>query len=238
MGDVAFIPTMNQLFCHDVMYDEKSTFFLTRTNKEIEDTMNTFKRARIPVRGIGRAKTIWDGKAFPDIYNLLISLDKDNPPTKDEVRSLLMRIPASLLKRGLKQDFRKRKYKYWGNDDKDAAKLFDDKLSLFYNIFKDRAGSIHDIKDIISQPRVNIKEKQKEYLIETTSKDVPAYNLKRFIGTYHSCKGLESSNVVMFDYELPDDWDIVSETRLIYVGVTRTMDTTYIVGDDFIGSFF
>jgi superfamily I DNA/RNA helicase len=50
------------------------------------------------------------------------------------------------------------------------------------------------------------------------------------VGTFHASKGLEANNVVLFDFYLREGWDVVDETRLAYVGVTRTRDKIFLKG--------
>ena len=70
----------------------------------------------------------------------------------------------------------------------------------------------------------------KEYIEKITDKDILADKVNRWIGTFHASKGLEADNVVLFDYYLRDEWNVVDETRLAYVGVTRTRDKIFLKG--------
>jgi len=239
-GDILYVDSIRNLFLNEFLYTNEPTFFLLRKNQEVKELMYLLERQRIPVRGLGRTKTIWEGKDFRNIYNLLVRLEKNLPLNKYEVKSLIMRLPVKgILKRGVKEDFRKSSFKLW--DSNANSKLIDDQLSLFFGIFEKDIGSIHDIKEIISYPKVNLNNKKKEYLRQVTSKDMLAEKVTRWLGTYHSSKGLEAKNVVLFDYYLRDNWDVIDETRLAYVGVTRTTDKVFLKGifenDGFIEQF-
>ncbi len=228
VGRVVFVDDLLSFLKNNKWDTSISTFFLLRRNEDVRNLMNFMERNRFPVRGIGRTYTIWDIKYFRDVYNLLVCLDRGIVPGREEVRSLVLRLPASLLKRGVKQDFKTRKYKYWGEDG--SVKLFEDKFSLFYGLFRGDVGSVHDVKDVIIQPKVKFSNSQRRYLLNTSGRDLLTRDLKWFTGTFHASKGLEAENVFLFDYSLRDDWDLLDETRLSYVGVTRTLDSCFVVG--------
>jgi len=239
-GDIKYIDSIRNLFSNDFLHTDESIFFLLRRNQDIRELMYLLEQHRIPVKGLGRTKTIWEGKHFRNIYNLLVRLEKKLPLDKNEVRSLVMQLPVKgILKRGVKEDFRKFKFKLW--DSNINSKLIDDQLSLFFGIFEKNISSIPDIKEIISYPNVNLNNKIKEYLRHVTNKDILAEKINRSLGTYHSSKGLEAKNVVLFDFYLRDNWDVVDETRLAYVGITRTTDKVFLKGifenDGFIEQF-
>ena len=229
-GSVRFVDDLRSFLKTNRLDVSVSSFFLLRRNEDVRLFLDFMERFRLPVRGIGRTRTVWDIKYFRDIYNLLICLDKEKPPEREEVRSLLLRLPASLLKHGLKQDYKTRKYKHWGDDE--GVKLFDDKLSLFYSVFRGDVGSVHDVKDILMQPRVKLSNRQKMYLRDTSRDDLLVRDLRWFAGTFHASKGLEADNVFLFDYPLRDGWNVADETRLCYVGVTRTLDSCFIIGNE------
>jgi superfamily I DNA/RNA helicase len=229
-GDVIYVDSLRNRIIKDSLYTDEKTFFLLRRNRDISELLKILEIKRIPVGGIGRTKTIWQGKRFRDVYNLVVRLEKDLPLNKEEVRSLIKVVPVKgNLKRGVKTDFDKRKYKIWGKENKDY-KLIEDSTSLFYGLFEGNIGSPYDIKDIISHPTVNLNVKMKEYIEKITDNDILAEKANRWVGTFHASKGLEANNVVLFDFYLREGWDVVDETRLAYVGVTRTRDKIFLKG--------
>lgn len=211
---------------------DTSTFLLLRTNREIGDMLKVLYNRRVPAYGLGRTNTLWKSKFFRDIYNLLVSLERGEQPQREDIRSCFMTMPATLLERGVKTDYNKRRFKLWKQ-----PRIVDDKTSLFYSHFKGDVGSTKDLKEILMQPRIKLHKNHREYLLTTNSKDVFARNINRYVGTIHSSKGLEADNVVIMDYKMGDMWDVVDETRLCYVGVTRTLNNLCIVGDEFIANF-
>lgn len=229
-GDVIYVDSLRNMLMKDFLYTDEKTFFLLRRNRDITELLNILEGNRIPVGGIGRTKTIWQGKRFRDVYNLVVRLERNLPLNKDEVRSLILITPVKgNLKRGVKTDFKKKKYKIWGNENKES-KLIEDNTSLFYGLFEGNIGSPYDIKDIISHPNVNLNVRMKKYIEKITDKDILAEKVNRWAGTFHASKGLEADNVVLFDFYLRDEWDVVDETRLAYVGVTRTRDKIFLKG--------
>ncbi len=230
-GDIIYVDSIRDLLLKKFIHSDEKTFFLLRRNREITELLELMERARIPIKGIGRTKTIWHGKHFHNIYNLVVRLEKDLPLNKEEVRSLVMTVPVKgVLKRGIKSDFKKGKYKIWGKDDISKEKIIEDKTSLFYGLFEGNIGSPYEVKELISHPNVNLRIKMKEYIEKITDKDILADKINRWIGTFHASKGLETDNVVLFDYYLRDEWNVVDETRLAYVGVTRTRDKIFLKG--------
>ena len=231
IGKVIHLDTIRDLMLQKFLLLDDRTFFLFRTNREAREMLNILYEKRIPVRGLGRNCTMWRKRSFCDIYNLLVSLEKGIEVDKEEIRSCFMAMPAVLLKRGVKTDYEKRRFKIW------KTPKFDDKTIMFYNHFKGDVGSTRELKEIIIQPRIKLSREQKNYLLLTNSRDVLARNIERYIGTLHSSKGLEANNVVIMDYNLRDIWNVVDETKLCYVGVTRTDDSLYIVGDGYISNY-
>lgn len=230
VGDVIYVDSLRDMLMKDFLYTDEKTFFLLRRNRDITELLDILEGNRIPVGGIGRTRTIWQGKRFRDVYNLVVRLERNLPLNKDEVRSLILITPVKgNLKRGVKNDFQKKKYKIWGNENKES-KLIEDNTSLFYGLFEGNIGSPYDIKDIISHPTVNLNVRMKKYIEKITDKDILAEKVNRWAGTFHASKGLEADNVVLFDFYLRDEWDVVDETRLAYVGITRTRDKIFLKG--------
>jgi hypothetical protein len=237
-GDVIFVSSFSMIPRKEIVSDS-SLYLLFRTNNEISEMMAHLTHERIPVRGLGRTRTMWESFNFRNIYDLLIYLDREEAPAREEVRSLVVNLPSKLLKRGMKTDFYRRKYKFWGEDKKDKMKFEHDKISMFYSLFKEKTGSVDEVKELIMQPRVRITENRKKFLMGTNGyKDILAKRINRFIGTIHSSKGLQAENIYLFDYELCRDWDVKDETKLGFVGITRTQDQLFMIGDGFIGEFY
>lgn len=245
-GDILFCETLKELFSFDFIRSDETMFFLCRKNVDVSKLQGVFQRLRIPVRGLGKGRqTIWSSEKFKNIYQLFIKLDKGEIPLREEIRSLLQVIPASYLVRGVKQDFIKRRFNIWGKDGFDKEKLIDDKMTIFFNLFKLNVDSLEKLKDLLSQPSIKqLTDCMKDYLLKTNKNDLSAVKVNRFIGTYHSSKGLDADNVILFDYMLNPDWDTSEETRLVYVGVTRTKNRLIIFTgnvdeyDGFVESFY
>ncbi|GAH25096.1 unnamed protein product, partial [marine sediment metagenome] len=185
--------------------------------------------------GLGRIKSAFDDQFFVWQHNVIAKLFNGIELAYEEVRSIITRIPAlEYLKRGVKTDFDKRRGKYWGIGTNQRTLSMEDTHALFYSLFKEKCGSVNELKDIIADPNVMLGNgkrgaRKKEFLLSLTSAGAPIMNIKSSIGTYHAAKGRESDNVILFDYLLPKSANMYEENCICFTGLTRTENVDYIV---------
>lgn len=224
-GSVTVISDFSEFFNSGIMNNGNTTFLLARTNAQVQEIVDKCGQRKIPVEGIGRTRTVWNRPAwnrpckFRYIYNLFVKLSQDTNPTKEEAKAFISELPVGgILKRGIKKQFVINPNTLWSKSD--------DKISLFYSMFE-RATDVYDLKQIINTCKFTHIKKQ--YLRNITAQDSLVNKVTCFAGTLHSSKGLQADNVVIQDYFPRPDSSKIDETKLVYVGVTRTIDNCFIV---------
>ena len=234
-GDVSFI-TKREI--PGLLNPSRNTFILFRSNEAaLSFIAELFRKENILVRGMGHIATLAQDGYFRMQYSCIHKLCHDELPTFEEIRSIITRIPAKYLKRGVKTMFVNR-------PDEARAKLEEKQMqtrleartgdsSLFYSFFKN-VGSVRELQDILSEPRVFFgKGHRGEFIrkiLTAITPSSPSFSMANaFAGTYHSAKGLEADDVILFDYLPPRKADMFEERCLTFVGLTRTKDRAFIV---------
>ena len=235
-GDVSFI-TKREI--PRLLKPSRNTFILFRSNEAaLSFIAELFRKENILVRGMGHIATLAQDGYFRMQYSCIHKLWHDELPTFEEIRSIITRIPAKYLKRGVKTTFARR-------PDEARAKLEAKQMqktleiektqdaSLFYSLFKN-VGSVPELQDILLEPRVFFgKGHRGEFIrkiLTAIKPSSPSFSMANaFAGTYHSAKGLEADNVILFDYLPPRKADMFEERCLTFVGMTRTKDRAFIV---------
>lgn len=208
-----------------------NTFLLFRTHREIGEFLNWCFSEGIYPLGMGRHVTVFNYSKNRYIYSLLCKLYNDRPLVPDEVNSFITSIPAKYLVSGIKTKIKKNR-----NWVKEAEKQKDllcddyDNISYFYSLFKNNGlDSPEGIKKIILDPKTTIAGSAKDIFLGTSPRSPPVRTNVR-IGTFFASKGLEAGNVFSFDYFPRQDADIKrAESRIVFVGLTRTSNAEYIV---------
>jgi len=236
-GDVLFIERDN---VSKVLrrHSEGTIFLLFRRNDWALDFIgDLFRKERLLLKGMGHIATLAQDKYFELQYNCILKLYHNELPTFEEIRSIITKIPAEYLKRGIKTRFVKKP--------EEALKLFREKkaqkalsgegddVSLFYSFFR-RIGSVKELQEILAEPRVYFGSGRRgqfirEILTAIDENSPPFNSMNAYAGTYHSAKGLEADNVILFDYLPPRKADLFEERCLTFVGLTRTKNNAYIV---------
>jgi len=234
-GDVSFI-TKREI--PRLLNPSRNTFILFRSNEAaLSFIAELFRKENILVRGMGHIATLAQDGYFRMQYSCIHKLCHDELPTFEEIRSIITRIPAKYLKRGVKTMFTRR-------PDEARAKLEEKQMqtsleawtgdsSLFYSFFKN-VGSVRELQDILLEPRVFFgKGHRGEFIrkiLTAIKPSSPSFSMANaFAGTYHSAKGLEADDVILFDYLPPRKADMFEERCLTFVGLTRTKDRAFIV---------
>jgi DNA helicase-2/ATP-dependent DNA helicase PcrA len=226
-GKVSFMYWENPLHTFD---NTTPTFLLFRTHWQIDEFVDHCFSNGIYLPGMGRFSTIFNSKDFVDIYNLVRKLYTGESLNYHEIRSLVVNIPATHLRRGVKTKIQKLK-----DDERLASGITslagffvqDDTHSILYSLF-DKADEPDKIKEIVIEPKVNLSEQKKKIIASITPKSLPVFTNIR-VGTYFSSKGLEAEKVYCFDYHPRRDANLKGEMSLAFVGTTRTTDELYIV---------
>ncbi len=216
-GELRFI---NQEDIPNILADNRSAFVLFRTNKEVYSFLNQMFKHKLFLNGLGRVQTAFSSKTFNNRYNALVKAARGENLTYEELREIISKIPSGYFKRHIKTEFT------------DKTKVHNHGSSYtpseVYGLFKD-CESLEGLKRIILDSQVNIPQKQKEILIAVDAEYPLLSELSQYVGTYHSSKGLEAQNVILHDFMLHPEGIYKEELKLIFVGLTRTMDSVYIV---------
>ncbi len=214
--------------------EKKKIFVLFRDNASVFKFADECLRYRVYHRGMGRVKSAFDDQFFIWQHNLVAKLIHELPLTFDEVRSLIIRIPArEYLRTGVKIDFQKRRGRFWQDSNKQSRFGEEDTHAKFYSLFRN-CGGVSDLKEIISDPNVTLGkgkrgERKKEFLLSLTPASSPIKQINSYIGTYHAAKGNEADIVILHDYLLPNGTSMYEENCICFTGLTRTRDVDYIV---------
>jgi len=236
-GDVSFI-TKREI--PRLLNPSHSTFILFRSNEAaLTFIAELFRKENILVRGMGHIATLAQDNYFRMQYGCIHKLWHDVLPTFEEIRSIITRIPAKYLKRGVKTMFSKRPDEARAMlEEKQMQKSLEIETlardsSLFYSLFKN-VGSVPELQDILLEPRVFFgKGHRGEFIrkiLTAIKPSSPSFSMANaFAGTYHSSKGLEADDVILFDYLPPRKADMFEERCLTFVGLTRTKDRAFIV---------
>ena len=199
-------------------------FTLFRTNMEITDFEKEATDYEILTSKIKTGDKNEISK-IQEIYDLLLKLHNNEKVSYREMRALILATPASYMKRGVKASFKKGENIYTQRLD---SLINDEKNAHFYSLFKD-ISCTDDVKELISKKDVKLKPKEKNLLLQINKHSKPSESIVKHVGTFHSSKGLEAENVVLFDYNPIQSADIAIELRIIFVGITRTMKNLFIV---------
>lgn len=233
-GSVSFI---SEREIPGLINPSRSTFILFRTNNAaLSFIAELFKEENILVRGMGHIATLAQDEYFKLQYNCVHKLCRDKLPSFEEIRSIITRIPAKYLRRGVKTLFVKRLDDARRRlEDMRMYKSFEETndSSLFYSFFRS-VGSVRELQEVLAEPRVFFgKGHRGEFIrkiLTSITPSSPAFSMANaFAGTYHSAKGLEADDVILFDYIPPSRADMFEERCLTFVGLTRTKDRALIV---------
>ena len=220
-----------------------NAFLLFRRNDWVLDFIgDLFKKEGLLLKGMGHIATLAQDPYFELQYNCIYKLYHDELPTFEEIRSIITRIPAEYLKRGVKtrfvkrpeealKQFRERKVQRLLSGASEEKQRGD--ASLFYSFFR-RIDSVKELQRILEEPRVHFGSGHRgqfirEILTSINEQSPPFNSMNAYAGTYHSAKGLEADNVILFDYLPPRKADLFEERCLTFVGLTRTKNNVYIV---------
>ena len=229
-GDVLQIE-LNDVFQILREQPDKSTYMLFRTHKDIRDFLARSFRERIFVKGFGRTQTCLNNPFFGSTYSLFCRLEDGTTPNVEDIRRFISRVPAKYLNPGMKTKVKKgqldqklqqrRIYNYI----KDGGAE-----NYFYSLFR-KADCIEDIMEILNNPKVRLPNKA--FFLDYPFDRVHMCN-NAFAGTYFASKGLEADRIFLFDYFPHREANIRrDECRLVFTGITRTLDVDYIVSTNY-----
>jgi len=202
---------------------EGTTYILARTNAQVREAIEQCSKMNIPVIGIGRTNTVWNYEKFKNIYNLFVKLLCDENPTLRECQDFISELKArNTLKRGVKTQLATRPELIWNKSD--------DKIKVFFNLFENIKNVVQLKQHIQSTNDFSLLKR--EYIRHISKHDGIIENIPFFAGTLHASKGLQANNIIIMDYYPRNDSRITDETKLIYVGITRTIDNCFIIRNE------
>jgi len=218
-GSLSFISGLK-----DVIDDlEGTTYLLARTNTQVRSLIDECSKNSIPVIGIGRNNTPWNYPKFKNIYNLFVKLIQEKDPNLTECQAFISELKAkNVLKRGVKSKIVKHPELIWNKSD--------NKTEVFFDMFE-KIKTISALKQHI-QTTNDFSITKQQYLRNTGQKSELVHTISVFAGTLHASKGLQANNVIISDYHPRTDSNPIDETKLAYVGITRTIDNCFIIENE------
>ena len=209
---------------------DKTTYMLFRTHEDIGRFLSKSFKERIFVKGFGRTTTFLNSPIFSSMYSLFRCLGDGVMPKQEDIRRFILRIPAKYLKYGIKTKAKNGEL----NEESQQKHLLDYEgdggVEEFYSLFR-KVDSMDGIIKIISNTKVKLPNKSL-FLDYPFDKGHMLSNV--FVGTYFASKGLEADRIFLFDYFPHREANIRrDECRIVFTGLTRTLDVDYIVTTDY-----